>query len=970
MRFLLLLSALFLGFIGNAQLSDGNGTGTIRGTIFDAENGESLIGVTVFVDGTTYGSTTDLDGKFSLKLPAGEYTIKLSYVSYKSVVIEDVKVKANDVLVLDKLQLSSDTQQLEELVITAEAVKSSENALLSMKKKSGASIDGISSSKISLTGDGTAGEAAKRVTGVTIEGGKYIYVRGLGDRYTKTTLNGTDIPGLDPDRNTIQLDIFPSNLMSNLTIQKNFTAELPADFTGGLLNIETKDFPSDQFFEVSLSTSYNPDMHLNPNFVSYEGGSTDLLGFDDGTRALPTRARAASVPTPLNSSGDGETVTNFIQSFNSTLGTSQKRSFVDLSAGISLGNQIDLNGKNGKSPKLGYIFSANYQRDFKYYNDVTYGEYQKYMDADRTDLRYATLTTGEQGEESVMVGLLGGLAFKTQTSKIRLTAMHLQNGVSRAGNYTILNDGQAVGQSGYLALSENLEYNERSLSNVLLHGKHSLQQDKWNIDWKLSATSSGSYDPDIRKTAFTYTVTDTFFSAGAGGNPSRIWRYLDETNYVGKLDITRKYERLGKDASFKFGVSQVYKARDYEILFYDIQFFGNQVWENPDPNEVLNPENLFPNNPNSIYYQSGNPFPNPNSYKANVNNTAAYISNESYIVDRLRGILGLRAERYVMRHTGRDQRYASGDTKNGKNLNNEEVLNSIDLFPTGILIYELTPEQNLRASFSRTIARPSFKELSFAQILDPLSNRIFNGSLFEYSGWDGNLVETRINNFDLRWEFFQEQGQLFSVSAFYKQFKDPIELVRIPEQQTSTEYQPRNVGDGQVAGVEAELRKKLDFISPKLSKFYLDMNATFVQSKIEMTEVEFQSRKAFEKEGESIDNIRQMAGQAPFVLNAGINYTDIDNGFDAGLYYNVKGRTLTIVGAGLFPDIYSEPFNSLNFGASKRFGEDQNLKLDVKVSNILNDRREVFYRGYEAEPEPFTVFSPGRAFGLGMSYRF
>jgi outer membrane receptor protein involved in Fe transport len=332
-------------------------------------------------------------------------------------------------------------------------------------------------------------------------------------------------------------------------------------------------------------------------------------------------------------------------------------------------------------------------------------------------------------------------------------------------------------------------------------------------------------------------------------------------------------------------------------------------------------------------------------------------------------IAGLRAEYYEQRHTGRDQRYASGDTKNGRNLVNEKVLGSLDLFPSLNLIYSFTETINLRTSYTRTIARPSFKELSFAQILDPVSNRIFNGSLFTYGAWDGKLTETRIDNIDLRWELFGERDQIYSVSLFFKKFDDPIELVRIPEQQTSTEYQPRNVGDGRLYGIELEFRKELGFISPYLDLFSLNGNITLVRSEIDMTETEYNSRKSFEKTGETISDTREMAGQSPWVINAGINYIHPETGIQTGIYYNVKGQTLAIVGAGLFPDVYAEPFHSLNFSFNLPVGKKERTGIDFRISNILNDKNEYLYHSFRADPQIYSSYNLGRTFSLGVSVR-
>ncbi len=946
--------------------------GIIRGTVIDDATGETVIGANISIKETSAGAVSDLDGQFSIEIEPGVYNLQVTYIGYQALTIEEIGVRAGEVTVIGEIRISESSLELQEVVVSAKTIQTTEAALLTVKKKSAVMLDGISSAKMELTGDATAVEAAKRVTGVSVEGGKYVYVRGLGDRYSKTTLNNVDIPGLDPDRNTLQMDIFPTNLINNIVVSKNFTADMPADFTGGLLNVEIKDFPEEKIFNLSVGTSFNPNMHFNSNFLTYEGGATDFLGFDDGTRALPQGAGLQNIPTPI-SGASKEEITDFVSSFNPTLGATRQTSLLDLSAGISLGNQFSLKKKNaetGRDAKLGYIFSLAYKTDYKYYDDVIYGEYQRVIDPDVFDMRYATIQNGEVGERNFLIGALGGIAFKTRYSKIRLTAMRLQNGESRAARFRIDNDGEAVGQSGYIAASDNLEYNQRSLTNFLLNGTHVAKNSGWEIDWRLSPTFSSSEDPDIRKTAFTQTPVDTLFIAGAGGNPARIWRSLSELNAVAKIDISKDYSLMGSGAKLRFGASHSYKQREYEILFFDIQFFGSQDWPNPDPSVVLNPENLYPNRPNSIYYQSGNNDPNPNAYESNVNNTGAYLSNEFSPLPNLRTILGVRAENYVQRHTGRDQRYASGDIENGRNLDNEKVLESLDFFPSVNMIYSINEQQNLRASYSKTIARPSFKELSFAQILDPITNRIFNGSLFTYSDWNGNLTETRINNFDLRWELFMEKGQLLSISGFYKQFDNPIELVRIPEQQTSTEYQPRNVGDGLLYGVELEFRKDLNMLSHSLRNFNISGNLTFVESRIDMTATEFNSRKSYEKTGETVEDTRQMAGQAPVVINAGLSYSSQSAGLEAGLFYNVKGRTLFIVGAGLFPDIYNEPFHSLNFSLNKKIGKEKKTAIDFKVANILDDRLENLYQAMNAESRPFDSFRPGRAFSLGLSHNF
>lgn len=933
--------------------------GTIRGTIIEEATGDPVYGVTVLVVGTSTGTTTDFDGKFDLSISEGEYDLRITYVSYRPIVIEDVEVESGEVTIMDNIRLEKTVEEMEEVVVTAEMMNISEAAMITTKRKSANLLDGISAERFRTIGDSDAAQALKRVTGVSVEGGKYVYVRGLGDRYTKTMMNSVDIPSLDPNKNSLQIDIFPTNLIDNMIITKTAVAEMPADFTGGIVNIETKDFPEEPIIDVSISTSYNPAMHFNSGFLGYDGSNTDLLGFDGGTRELPSGADVEDIPTPISGDSDQD-VNNFINSFSPTLGPKELTNPMDLSAGVSLGNQFSVGSDN----TFGYILSGTYKRSTSHYDDYQYGEFQNQPQPTSYDLIYATKQDGVVSESNVLLGGMAGLAFKTPNSKYRLTGMRLQNGADRSTSFYINNSVDAPGQSGYTADAYNLEYSERSVTNFLLNGIHYFDDAMWEVNWRISPTFSTMNDPDVRRTAYTRSPTGPRFNAGAGGFPSRIWRYMDEANIVGRLDITRDYQLFGSGAKFKAGGSHVYKERDYEILSFDMQFFGRMPDLTGDPSEILQPENIYPNG--TIYYQSANPDPNPNSYNSNIQNTSFYVSNEFNLFPNLKTSLGLRVENYVQRHTGRDALFAQGG--NGNNLDDEKVLDALDFFPSANLTYFLTDNQNLRFSYSRTIARPSFKELSFAQILDPVSDRIFNGGLFPIGEWDGNLTETRIHNFDARWEMFFNQGQLLSLSLFYKTFDDPIELVRIQAQQTSSEFQPRNVGDGQVFGAEFEFRKNLGFISDRLQYFGVSSNVTVVESIIDMTEQEFNARKNFEKEGQTIDETRQMAGQAPYIINAGLSYDNPEIGLDGGLFYNVQGETLTVVGGGLFPDVYTAPFNNLRLNLNKSFG--RNASVNLSVSNLLNDSRGEYYQGYEAEKQIFSLYNPHTSVSLGFKYSF
>jgi hypothetical protein len=262
----------------------------------------------------------------------------------------------------------------------------------------------------------------------------------------------------------------------------------------------------------------------------------------------------------------------------------------DYSIGLSLGNQKTLENDN----KIGYIFSATYKNTTRYYDQANYGEYQLQNASDKYEMIYATIQDAEESTRNILLGGLAGLSYKTDNSKYTLNLMHLQNGESKAAKIAIDNNEENPFQSGYTAVSDNLEYSERGLTNILLNGQHHLKEGTWHIDWRVSPTFSNIEDPDIRKAAFSDVAGGTQrFEAGQAGNPIRIWRYLDEINLVGKVDFTRDYTWFEKEAKLKFGLSQVLKERDYRILTYNLQFFGQQPDWTGDANEVLTDENLY-----------------------------------------------------------------------------------------------------------------------------------------------------------------------------------------------------------------------------------------------------------------------------------------------------------------------------------------------------------------------------------------
>lgn len=951
---------MILTFNVNAQ------QGIIRGLVIDDATGEYLPGVTIFAEGTNNGTLTDLDGKFNLSIDPGKYNIRVSFISYESLIINNVLVNEGKVTLLEELRLKETSFELTEVVISAQQVKSTETALLTMKQKSVNLIDGISATSIKKTGDSDAAASIKRITGVSVEGGKYVYVRGLGDRYTKTTLNGVDVPGLDPDRNSLQIDIFPTSIIDNIIVFKTFTPDLPADFTGGIIDIGLKDFPDEKKANISLSAEYNPAMHFNKNYLTYNGTEGDWTGFGESTRKIPATENIPFFSQVVGNpnSALGQRYKEILNGFNPTLSAHEQMNLMDFSVGTSFGNQFVL-----KKVTLGYEVALNYKNYSEYFKDAQFSRYGLAGNPDIDELEVRELQTGDYGVSSVLWNALGGFAVKTLNSKYRLTFLHIQNGESLAGIFDYYNSDQGAIFEGF---QHTLAYSQRQLTNILLGGRHNFSSSTWALDWKLSPTMSKLYEPDVRFTRYIYIPEGSGVSIGTeSGFPERIWRNLEEVNLTGNIQVAKEFIIKEEKAVLLFGGAYTYKERDFIIYNYALNIRNVPLSGNPD--ELFYPENIWPMNGNSSQGTTYDaPFipTNPNQFNSNGANISAYVSLDFFMTKKLKTLLGVRMENFTQRYTGQDQM--------GTNvLDNDVVLEDLGFFPSINIIYKIKEKQNLRFSYTKTIARPSFKELSYAEIYDPISGRTFIGGLFrdadDVAGiiyWDGNLVSTDIHNLDLRWELFQESSHTVAFSAFYKYFINPIETVQYATQTGS--FQPRNVGNGEVFGGEFELRQSLGLLTNSLRNLSFAANFSYIYSRIEMSNTEYVSRVENARTGQSIDKYRDMAGQAPYLINAGLSFSGAEagfwNGFEAGLFYNVQGPTLIYVGIADRPDIYSMPFNSLNFNALKNFGKEKQFQLGFKVSNILNQNKESVFESYNSKDQYFEIVSPGFAFKVSFSY--
>ncbi|QRM88984.1 TonB-dependent receptor plug domain-containing protein [Lacinutrix sp. WUR7] len=944
-KYLISILILFISCIAFAQ------TGKVAGIVMDGDFSEPLAFANILVKGTTTGTASDFDGKYDLDLSEGTHTLIFSFVGYNTQEITDVVISADEVVTLD-VTLSANT--LEMVVVSTSIKRNTENAVLNFQKKSANLLDGLSAQTIKKTGASNIASAVKSVPGVSVEGGKYVYVRGLGDRYTKSILNGVDIPGLDPDRNTIPMDIFPTNIIDNVIVIKSAAAEYPADFTGGIVNVVTKDFPTKEEYSVSLGASYNPNMHLKDSYLNYNGSKSDFLGYDNGARNRPIN-RYQPIPGTFENK---QLLTSLTSRFDSQLGAEAENSGVNYDFGFTLGNQYEVGDNN----KIGYQASLSYKNKTTLYEDTKDGSYTRHSENTFNGLVIDRTVEGTIGQNEVLLNGLVGLAYKTDKSKYKLTALHIQNGESTAGKFDQVIS-EAQNGSGLLdGTNDVLLYTERSITNFAVAGDHSLDANSdIKLDWVFSPSFSRVLDKDHRTTPLRILEnagnTEYQIDASSVGSPLRVWRTLSEESWVGNVNLSKKYELFNRPAKLKVGGGYTFKYRDFSTDQY-IFDVTNQTVLNGDVNTLLAEENLWtPASQEGTFLDPNNAFDAKNAYEGEYNVGSLYISNEFNPTEKLKAIIGLRTEKFDLYYTG---------VTNAGAVVGENTIDAFDFFPSANLIYAVSDKTNFRGSYSRTTARPSFKEASTAQVYDPTTNRFFIGGL-DNNTFD-NVKPSYINNFDLRYEVFREKGQMIAVSGFYKDFKDPIELVSFP--QASNQITVTNTGDARVLGAEVEFRQALGFIANALEHLRFNANVSVIDSKLKMTDKEYGTRLAAARAGENIKDTRNMQGQSPLLINVGLDYGNDEKAFRAGLYYNVQGKTLEVVGNGYVTDVYTKPFHSLNFTLNKAFGKDKNSAIDFKVSNLLGSDRESVYESYKAADQIYQLRSPGTEISLGYSYKF
>ena len=930
---LVFISLILLAFSSSAQ------KGTLRGKIIDKTTGETLIGATIVVQGTTKGTISDFDGNYSLDLDPGTYHIEVSFVSYEKQIFEAVNITSGEVTVLNA-NLGKAETKIDEVVITARARRRTENAMQIMQRKSGKVMDGISYEKIAKLGDSNAAQALKRVPGVSVEGGKYVYVRGLSDRYTKTTLNGSSIPALDPEKYTVQMDIFPSNIIENIVINKTFTPDMPGESTGGHVDIITKDFPNKFSLAFSTSVGFNPQANLNDEFITYPGGDTDWLGYGDGSREIPNLTQKALKTMVKNDLGainkdQFSNITEITQSFTPVMSTQQNTSFLNHSHKFSIGNQINLLGN-----ALGYNLAISYSRDFEYYD----GGINNMFEDQVTPSVWKRMDDDTRSEESVIAAGLLNLNYKLSNNNkvgVRLLKNQSGNKVSRR-------------QDGYFNYERkpnriyNLSWLERGFDYYQLHGKHVFPGlNKSILTWQGSMTNMTQDEPDQRFFEYLY-ETDRqgepdHWQLKTNDVPVRFFREMEQTNYNGNIDLEIPFQVSGNPFKFKTGASLLDKDREQDNIRFSMQRNLNFLNQYPfdDINSFLVKDVWSDNYTQGYYYESDHNTNLQNSYQATQSLLAFYGMFDMPVTEKIRIVAGVRYEMSEITTADKNKETEDRQEKQYK-----------DLLPSMNFTYSLQEDMNIRLALSRTLARPKFREIG---------SGYYDYELGYYIYGNKELDRSLINNLDLRWEYFFNRGEKIAVSGFYKGFRNPIEY-RLLYDQNNYAIRPKNAKDATVYGFEVELSKDLDFI-PVLKNFSMGGNFSYIKSEIDIPRDQLENY--IWPADPDHEASRPMQGQAPFIVNANLGYSNPDLGLNSNLGFHITGEKLALVTKGRLPYLYEQPRPSLNFNISKSLAE--NLALEVSVKNIFDAPYEKAYH-FEERDGFDRKYSLGRTFSFKVSY--
>jgi TonB-dependent receptor len=950
-----ILSVFLLTILLSARVFP-QGSGSINGKIVESTTGEDLIGANIYLEGTSLGAASDLNGVYLMKgIPAGSYNLIASMIGYTKLTVTGVEVKDGQTHKLD-LILSPETIEINEVIVTARMIEDNESSLLKLRQRSNSISDAISSELISRSGSSNAADAMTKVTGASVVGGKYVYVRGLGERYSSTHLNGTELPSADPDKKSFNMDLFPSGVINNIVTVKSFTPDKPGNFSGGIIDIATKTYPDKFTLKISGSSSYNTATSFNQNFLTHSGGGNDWFGMDDGTRKIPELFGDPDLIIPAAStarfnSDQAQLLDKISNSFIPEMSPRMKTAPLNQSYSLTIGDQTEL-----FNMPLGFVGSYSYNREYSFYENGTSGRWKLTGDINTVEsLNELQYLNDSKGTDEVNWGGLVTLNLKPDPRhEIGADFVYTQSGQSTTrfleGRWLeqFNNNPNAVLQTRVLG------YTERSLQSYQLRGKHVFDNILGlGINWSGSISKTSQEEPDVRyftnhynSETLNYSITRSTYAL-----PSRYFRNMNEDGNSANLDFTLPLN-IWDNLQAKFKIGGAFNEKDREFTERRFEYQLGE-YSSGAPRYEGDAESFFsPENAGILWYDStrnryvfGNhiaetPDPKGGNYNGYEKVSAVYGMMELPISNALRIIGGARYERSIMDVYGKEQK---------------GFLDDHDLLPSLNVIYHLTENMNIRSSFGKTLARPNFREKA------PYANYNFAAD-FIFIG-NPDLQRTLIDNYDLRWEWFLRPGEIFAVSGFYKYLKNPIErVINVLFASEGGEVFYENIDKAEVMGIELEMRKKLDEVHGLLNNFSIGANVSFINSEVSIPEGELEVIRNLDPDAKST---RQLQGQSPFLANLELSYDNPNIGTYVSLFYNVFGDRLAEISIGGTPDVFERSRPMLDLTISQSVYSKFDLKLSVK--NILNSPYKLSHEFKDAEYIR-TEYKTGTSISVGIGY--
>ncbi|MCI0449905.1 MAG: TonB-dependent receptor [Chlorobi bacterium] len=920
-KLLILFFALFT-FSSYAQV------GKVIGKVYDGSSGSPLPDAVLRIASVPKGTTSDLDGNFAFEnIETGEHTVTASYIGYVPQSI-NVKVKQGEVVNVS-LILKPEGTMTDTLLIEAERIQNNEAALLLQQQKAENIQDGISSQQIKRTADATSSDVLKRVVGVSIVDNKFVFVRGTNERYSSTTLNGVILPSTDPDKKAFSFDLFPSNLLENIVISKSYTPDQIGNFSGGLVQVTTKEFPDKFSLNFSTSGSYNSST-TGEDFLTYNAGETRILFFnsgrDDGTRELPNIIPNAPV---ISSNFSRQQLKTFSRAFVNNWSQEEKSAPVNGGFQLSIGNNLTI----GKTSNFGFFGAYTYNNGFS----TKQTERQTFTTDNQIDSKYK----GTQSEYSVLWGGLLNLSFRAGEN----------NKFSFKNTYVLSSEDETEYQEGFYTVQTqdrklySTKFIERDMLSSQLSGEHFISRlGKLRISWKGSYSESDRNEPDYKTIRYQREIgTDMPFfasistvpnSAGGGrffSTLKDIIRSL-ETNFelsfrpVKKIEVKSKfgvfYNRSTRDFTARLFAPILADPNSYQLTFLSID-------------SLFLPENI---DTNKFLYDE---ITRPSDTYAGIDNLAAGYLMFDIPLGKLRTVIGARLESNLNKLNSIDQ---IGNPVN-RSVNKNDILPSVNL------TYALSDKMNLRASYYQSISRPEFREIA------PFSFFDFQELIFNIG--NPELERNIIRNYDLRYEFFPNAGEIISLSAFYKKFDSPIEEVFLPNSGGDNRiksYMNAKSGANNY-GVEIEARKNLGFINKFLKYFSVNTNISFINSKVDLSGL-----------GSTVTSLeRRLQGQSPYTINAGLYYDNYDIGTSVNLSYNRFGKRISEVGLEGISDIEENGRDVVDLTLIQRLFKNFEVKFSIK-DIIAQDY--LFTQVIEGKEEIYKRYNAGTGYSISLSFKY